>query len=190
MICNRAMLTSSSFSCGTTAFASFGTSRKPTTKTLQNDPMAQREQLDVNKIKAEMPAIEYDADGRIDYSFSQGSLRRGEFLLSRQLKLESIAASVDRFPPEHAPHPMLPEVAFVGRSNVGKSSLINALTNSSLAKTSSTPGSTQTINFFSLGGLCRLVDLPGYGFASAPLDVVKQWQELLTTYIAERKRFV
>src|SRR5690606_10066819 len=75
-------------------------------------------------------------------------------------------------------------------SNVGKSTLINSLTNTSLAKTSKTPGSTQTINFYKLGkDLIRLVDLPGYGFASAPIEVVEKWQQLLTIYLKERKRF-
>ena len=73
------------------------------------------------------------------------------------------AANTDAIPP-----PSLPEMAFVGRSNVGKSSLINALTGrGSLARTSNTPGATKQINFFRLGNACNLVDLPGYGFAKA-----------------------
>ncbi|ETW12433.1 GTP-binding protein YsxC [Roseivivax marinus] len=79
------------------------------------------------------------------------------------------------------------EVCFAGRSNVGKSTLINALTGrKGLARASNTPGRTQEINFFTLGDNHYLVDLPGYGFAEAPLPVVQRWQELLRTYLAGR----
>jgi GTP-binding protein len=79
------------------------------------------------------------------------------------------------------------EVCFAGRSNVGKSSLINALTGrKSLARASNTPGRTQEINYFSLGEARYLVDLPGYGFAEAPRPVVARWQALLKAYLAGR----
>jgi len=79
------------------------------------------------------------------------------------------------------------EVAFAGRSNVGKSSLINALTGRrALARTSNTPGRTQEINFFTISDTHYLVDLPGYGFAKAPVDVVERWQRLLKAYLAGR----
>ncbi len=78
------------------------------------------------------------------------------------------------------------EICFAGRSNVGKSSLINALTNrKGLARASNTPGRTQEINFFTLGHL-YLVDLPGYGFAKAPVKVVEKWQHLLKSYLSGR----
>lgn len=79
------------------------------------------------------------------------------------------------------------EVAFAGRSNVGKSSLINALFGQKkLAKTSSTPGRTQQLNYFNLGDKLYLVDLPGYGFAKAPKDIVKNWQKLINSYLVGR----
>ncbi|MBW0156938.1 ribosome biogenesis GTP-binding protein YihA/YsxC [Sedimentimonas flavescens] len=79
------------------------------------------------------------------------------------------------------------EVCFAGRSNVGKSSLINALTNrKNLARASNTPGRTQEINFFTTQDGPYLVDLPGYGFAEAPVNVVKKWQELLKSYLSGR----
>lgn len=79
------------------------------------------------------------------------------------------------------------EVCFAGRSNVGKSSLINALTGrKALARTSNTPGRTQEINFFTLGEELYLVDVPGYGFANAPKPIVEKWQRLLKAYLSGR----
>ena len=79
------------------------------------------------------------------------------------------------------------EVCFAGRSNVGKSSLINAITGrKSIARASNTPGRTQEINFFKTGEHHYLVDLPGYGFANAPIGVVKKWQQLLKSYLSGR----
>lgn len=79
------------------------------------------------------------------------------------------------------------EVCFAGRSNVGKSSLINALTGrKALARASNTPGRTQEINYFALGDAHYLVDLPGYGFANAPVAVVQRWQALMKSYLSGR----
>ena len=87
------------------------------------------------------------------------------------------------------PDPDAPEIAFAGRSNVGKSSLLNALTNrNGLARTSNTPGRTQELNFFDVGEpiQLRLVDMPGYGFAEAPKDLVKRWRFLVNDYLRGR----
>ncbi len=79
------------------------------------------------------------------------------------------------------------EIAFAGRSNVGKSSLINALTGvNDLARASNTPGRTRELNFFDVGGAFRLVDMPGYGYAKAPKKDVKKWQSLLRGYLRGR----
>ncbi|CAM3368464.1 ribosome biogenesis GTP-binding protein YihA/YsxC [Paracoccus nototheniae] len=86
------------------------------------------------------------------------------------------------------PPPNRPEVCFAGRSNVGKSSLINALTGrKGIARASNTPGRTQEINYFALGEQAYLVDLPGYGYAKAPLAIVAKWQALLKSYLAGRQ---
>lgn len=87
------------------------------------------------------------------------------------------------------PEPDFPEIAFCGRSNVGKSSLLNALTGrKSLARTSVTPGRTQELNYFEVGDptLFRLVDMPGYGFAKAPPKIVEQWRRLVRDYLRGR----
>ena len=87
------------------------------------------------------------------------------------------------------PDPTLPELAFAGRSNVGKSSLLNALTGrKSMARASVTPGRTQELNFFEVGepAVLRLVDMPGYGYAKAPLKVVQQWQRVVRDYLRGR----
>ena len=85
------------------------------------------------------------------------------------------------------PKPLLPELAFSGRSNVGKSSLINVLLNrKGFAKTSSTPGRTQSINFMEINSSFYFVDLPGYGYANVPLAVRKKWQPLIEGYLAQR----
>ena len=80
----------------------------------------------------------------------------------------------------------LPEIALAGRSNVGKSSLINYLLNQKIAKSSSTPGKTQLLNFFSIDDKLILVDLPGYGFAKAPPDAIEKWSRAIDDYLNRR----
>ena len=93
--------------------------------------------------------------------------------------------------PSHYPEAVLPEIAFVGRSNVGKSSLINTLVNRKrLVKTSSTPGRTQLINFFDINEEFTFVDLPGYGYAKVPKKVVKSWGEMIETFLSTRETIV
>jgi GTP-binding protein len=93
------------------------------------------------------------------------------------------AARPEQFPPED-----LPEVAFLGRSNVGKSTLLNALAGiEGLAHTSSTPGRTQTINFFRIGNRWCFVDLPGYGYARVSVDARRTWKPLVEAYLAGRR---
>ncbi|MEN6317479.1 MAG: ribosome biogenesis GTP-binding protein YihA/YsxC [Syntrophaceae bacterium] len=90
--------------------------------------------------------------------------------------------------PSHYPESTFPEIAFAGRSNVGKSSLINTITSKkSLARTSSTPGCTQLINFFIVNNQLSFVDLPGYGFAKVPEAVRKNWKPMIEKYLTERK---
>jgi GTP-binding protein len=88
------------------------------------------------------------------------------------------------------PDPTVPEIAFAGRSNVGKSSLLNRLANrTGLARTSNTPGRTQELNYFEVGApvRLRLVDMPGYGFAKAPKDVARKWRFLVNDYLRGRQ---
>ena len=90
--------------------------------------------------------------------------------------------------PSQYPPARLPEVAFAGRSNVGKSSLINTLVNRKhLVKTSSTPGRTQLINFFNINHQMGFVDLPGYGYAKVPVSVRKKWGPMIETYLSGRE---
>ena len=89
--------------------------------------------------------------------------------------------------PPHYPPEGLPEIAFAGRSNVGKSSLINTLVNRKhLVKTSSTPGRTQLLNFFNINDQAVFVDLPGYGYAKVPERVKKDWGKMIETYLTSR----
>jgi GTP-binding protein len=93
------------------------------------------------------------------------------------------AARPDQFPAE-----TLPEIAFLGRSNVGKSSLLNCLTGKSgLAFTSAKPGCTQLVNFYRVNGQFHFVDLPGYGYARVPKDITAQWKQLIEQYLLQRR---
>lgn len=101
----------------------------------------------------------------------------------KSLELEQVAGFKDQWPKEN-----LPELAFVGRSNVGKSSFINSFTGrKNLARTSSKPGKTRTINFFRINDSFRLVDLPGYGYAKVSKKEKAKWDKLINEYLHERE---
>ena len=105
-----------------------------------------------------------------------------------QLRAEFLKSAFEEA--EWPPDPK-PEIAFLGRSNVGKSRLINSLLGvSSLARTSSTPGRTQSLNFFLIDKRFRFVDLPGYGYARAPKVIREGWSEMATSYLAKRNQLV
>jgi GTP-binding protein len=109
-------------------------------------------------------------------------LEAGRLLFAKECRFVAGAAHPGALPPE-----TLPEIAFIGRSNVGKSSLVNALTGRRmLARTSNTPGRTQQINFFDLGGRLMLVDLPGYGYAAASKGAMRAWTALARHYLGKR----
>jgi len=110
------------------------------------------------------------------------ALETGRKLFAQECRFVSGAADYDGLPADS-----LPEVAFAGRSNVGKSSLINALTGrNALARISNTPGRTRQINFFDLGGRLMLVDLPGYGYARAAKTEIRGWTRLIESYLKGR----
>lgn len=105
------------------------------------------------------------------------------------MKIQSAAFTKSATRKEQYPKENLPEIAFVGKSNVGKSSLINCLINrKNLVKTSSTPGKTRLINFFSINESMFFVDLPGYGYAKVPLSVKKDWGKMIDSYLKESSK--
>jgi GTP-binding protein len=115
-------------------------------------------------------------------AFSADEVEAARILFARPAEFLMGAARIDQLPP-----PDLPEIAFAGRSNVGKSSLINALVGrSGLARSSSEPGRTREVNFFLLDGRVRLVDLPGYGFAKASRNEARRFQNLARDYLRGR----
>lgn len=101
-------------------------------------------------------------------------------------KAELLATAVKK---EQYPATVVPEIAFAGKSNVGKSSMINAILNrKSLARTSSQPGKTQTVNFYNVNDVLNFVDLPGYGYAKASKSSQEQWAKMIDTYFRNREQ--
>ena len=118
-----------------------------------------------------------------DDRIEAAALEAGRLLFARECGFRYAAGTLERLPP-----PDLPELAFAGRSNAGKSSLINGLTGRhALARTSRTPGRTQELIFFELAGKLMLVDMPGYGYAAAPVETVKTWSEFAKDYLRGRR---
>ncbi|MBR2034039.1 MAG: YihA family ribosome biogenesis GTP-binding protein [Alphaproteobacteria bacterium] len=114
--------------------------------------------------------------------FSDEQLSEANKLFANECKFVLGVAKLEQLPLTE-----MPEIAFAGRSNVGKSSLINAVTGQKgLAKTSNTPGRTQQLNYFNLADKIHIVDLPGYGYAQAPENMVKQWQRVIFAYLQGR----
>ncbi len=110
------------------------------------------------------------------------------FVVRNPMKIKSATFITSATKPSQYPPADLPEIAFAGRSNVGKSSLINTLVNRKhLVKTSSTPGRTQLINFFNINDSIGFVDLPGYGYARVPVSVRKKWGPMIETYLSKRE---
>ena len=115
--------------------------------------------------------------------YTASDIEKGKQLFSGSCMFMLGVAGLEQLPPDN----IVDEIAFAGRSNVGKSSLINALTDrKTLAKTSTTPGRTQQLNFFNLSDKLYLVDMPGYGFAEAPEALVKKWQRMIFAYLQGR----
>ena len=113
---------------------------------------------------------------------SPEAIETGRLLFAAECQFFFAAQRLDQLPP-----PELPELAFAGRSNVGKSSLINALTGrKALARASNTPGRTRQLNFFNLGGRLAIVDMPGYGYAQAAKEIKADWQGLMFEYLRGR----
>ncbi len=116
------------------------------------------------------------------YDFSEDDIERARVVFAGPCDFVAGAATLDRLPDFSAP-----EIAFAGRSNVGKSSLINAVTGrSALARTSNTPGRTQQLNFFDLGSRLTLVDMPGYGYAKVSKEQKASWDHLIREYLRGR----
>ena len=115
--------------------------------------------------------------------YTTEEITNGKKLFTAECSFMLGVAGLNQLPPDN----ILGEIAFAGRSNVGKSSLINALTGrKTLAKTSNTPGRTQQLNYFNLANKLYIVDMPGYGFAQAPDAMVKKWQKMIFAYLQGR----
>ena len=128
------------------------------------------------------PGPDLSGGGAPATAADEAAVEAGRLLFAAECRFFFAAQRLDQLPP-----PELPEVAFAGRSNVGKSSLINALTGRrALARASNTPGRTRQLNFFDLAGRLTLVDMPGYGYAQASKEIKEDWQGLMFDYLRGR----
>ena len=161
---------------------------------LHHGPLSRRpgDLLDLEQPADHGAAMVHPAPGQADDACCTGvtaagepddaEIERGRLLFAAECRFYFAAQRIDQLPDAR-----LPEIAFAGRSNVGKSSLINALTGTSaLARTSSEPGRTKQLNFFDLGGRLVLVDMPGYGYAQAAKEVKEDWQGLMFDFLRGR----
>ena len=126
--------------------------------------------------------------GGLNIYYNEHQVSSCRFPVSNTMIIKSAEFVKSAVKPSQYPSAELPEIAFAGRSNVGKSSLINTLVNRKrLVKTSSTPGRTQLVNFFIINKAFLFVDLPGYGYAKVPASVKKLWGPMVETYLSTRK---
>ncbi len=131
---------------------------------------------------AARPPAQPEARAALSEADDEAVLEAGRVLFAAECRFTAAAGERARIPPGAAP-----EIAFAGRSNVGKSSLLNALTGRhALARVSVTPGRTRELIFFDLGGRLTLVDMPGYGYAKAPKTLAREWQGLMLAYLRGR----
>jgi GTP-binding protein len=139
-------------------------------------------QVGVEVLTEQIPPGLFQTRPEQDEAERLAAIEAGRLLFAAECRFYFAAQRLDQLPP-----PDLPEVAFAGRSNVGKSSLVNALTGrNALARTSTTPGRTKQLNFFNLGDRLALVDMPGYGYAQAAKEVKEDWQGLMFEYLRGR----
>ena len=140
-----------------------------------------------NETDKQVKIIEENYFNNIDFDFGDEVIEKGRKLFSKPVKFIAASNSMNSLPQES-----IPEIAFSGRSNVGKSSLINTITGTKFtARTSQSPGRTQQLNFFEVGeNEIRLVDFPGFGYAKASKSSIQSWNRLIQSYIKYRSSLI